>query len=654
MIPSKDSEARLVESTLTGEDVAMGIAPEAMRHIMGVLTNMYEDPELAALREPATNAFDAHVAAGQTRPIEVLTPTSLRPVLSIQDWGTGLNAEDIRRIYSQYGVSTKRESDDFNGMLGIGCKAPLAYADQFTVIGNKDGIRTVVNVARDDEGGGVMTLVEERETDDPNGVTVTIPVSADNDLETKAEDYFSYWKPGTVLLNGQDPTGLDSPELVKLTDEIVIDTGASSYEADILVMGNVPYPVDLSRSSGRVIAWVDIGKLHFAPSREGVQDTKLTQDTIAEVQAAYDAAAKTAIQDAVDAAPSPREGLMEGLRVANALDQRLDDLDVRYDGSPLPRIFRYAGSRKRKGFRVIPNVAPYYKKGASEEVGSIYAAQALGAVWIKNYTNRTFTKPMRERLDAYCQQAEIGRPDQCFVAIPHDRIPMRYWLGAPMTIDWEDVLATKLARPDGGTFTTPKVAGTYEISTADDLAWHKVDADSVPTEKPIYYGHKNDNWSDFEIARELCPDCTLVRMTAGRYEKFQRLYEDAERVSTAIEPMWKAQWEALTSLQQQALRWRSRKHYADPDWDALNANAVDDPDLAAVVRLDKYDTAQGPTHFFHEHPRFRPSDDVELPDVTELKARYPLLTRHPQASQDHLHFYVNAVYAAAEREESST
>src|SRR4051794_3841103 len=115
-----------IESTVTGDRVPMTLDETALVHIMSVLTNLYSDPEYAIIREYATNAWDAHIEAGILRPIEVVTPTDLSPYLSIQDWGVGLDKDGIERIYSKYGASTKRESNDFNGQLGMGCKSALA------------------------------------------------------------------------------------------------------------------------------------------------------------------------------------------------------------------------------------------------------------------------------------------------------------------------------------------------------------------------------------------------------------------------------------------------------------------------------------------------------------------------------------------------
>lgn len=199
-----------VDDQLAGEKVAMSVEQSAMGHIMMILTDLYSDPELATVREIATNARDANIEAGNgDLPIDITLPTDAEPNLVIRDYGKGLDADDIRYIYSRYGASTKRDSDDVVGMLGLGCKSPLAYTDQFTLTGIKNGVATVVNVSRTEDGGGDMTLVSTYETDEPSGTTVIVPAKRNNDFTDKANDLFRFWKPGTVRIDGQEPKMVD-------------------------------------------------------------------------------------------------------------------------------------------------------------------------------------------------------------------------------------------------------------------------------------------------------------------------------------------------------------------------------------------------------------------------------------------------------------
>jgi hypothetical protein len=136
VIPTKRHELD-VTSTIEGEETPLSIDPGSVNNLMALLTDMYSDPELAIVREYSTNARDSHIAAGVTDPIEVYTPTVLEPMLRIVDHGVGLSADDIRDIYSRYGLSTKAESNDYNGVLGLGCKSAL------TVTGRKDSCLSI-------------------------------------------------------------------------------------------------------------------------------------------------------------------------------------------------------------------------------------------------------------------------------------------------------------------------------------------------------------------------------------------------------------------------------------------------------------------------------------------------------------------------------
>ena len=132
----------VVEGTLRADSaVAMSIDPQGMAHIMGVLTNLYSDAPLAVVREYATNARDAHQAAGVTRPIEVGLPTALDPTLRVQDFGAGLSEQDILGVYARYGCSTKRDSDEQVGAFGLGSKSAFTLAQQFVVTSVHDGCR---------------------------------------------------------------------------------------------------------------------------------------------------------------------------------------------------------------------------------------------------------------------------------------------------------------------------------------------------------------------------------------------------------------------------------------------------------------------------------------------------------------------------------
>src|SRR6266567_2220623 len=132
-------------------------------------------------------------------------------------------------------------------MLGLGCKSALTYADSFTVVSTKDGRTIQVSVARDEDGGGSMTVVSDAATDEPNGTEVVVPTKRGDGFARKSSEFFRYWTEGSVLVNGEPPKrigGLWLSDTLLLTDEA---------DEDTVVMGNVPYPFldDVNDSSNR-------------------------------------------------------------------------------------------------------------------------------------------------------------------------------------------------------------------------------------------------------------------------------------------------------------------------------------------------------------------------------------------------------------------
>jgi Histidine kinase-, DNA gyrase B-, and HSP90-like ATPase len=285
---------------LHGESVAMTVDANSIEHIMSLLTDLYSDPELAVIREYSTNALDSHVEAGNSAPIEVYTPGPLNPNFRVKDYGVGMDSETIRNVYSKYGASTKRNTDAQVGMLGLGCKSALTYAPQFTVTGVKDGIKTIVAISRDEKGRGVMEIISITKTNDPNSVEINIPVAGQrNSFAEKAKKFFSFWKSGTVLLNGEEP---NLPELTRLSENLYLSPDNSF--GDYLVMGNVAYPVKEGMLTNgnyyyrhySVVAFIEIGEANFVPSREELHYTAKTNATIERVKTDVAAGMREAAQ----------------------------------------------------------------------------------------------------------------------------------------------------------------------------------------------------------------------------------------------------------------------------------------------------------------------------------------------------------------------
>jgi len=107
-------------------------------------SGLYANKVRAIIRELSCNAVDSHTAAGkQDTPFDVHLPNQLEPWFSIRDYGTGLSHEQVTNIYTTYFESTKTDSNDYIGALGLGSKSPFSYTDNFTVTDVKDGIKGI-------------------------------------------------------------------------------------------------------------------------------------------------------------------------------------------------------------------------------------------------------------------------------------------------------------------------------------------------------------------------------------------------------------------------------------------------------------------------------------------------------------------------------
>ena len=90
--------------------------------------DIYQDKIAAVIRELSTNAIDSMADAEtlDSHRLYVHLPTVLEPHFSIRDYGTGLDDEGIKLVYT-YGASNRRTSNNFNGAFGIGSKSQVIF-----------------------------------------------------------------------------------------------------------------------------------------------------------------------------------------------------------------------------------------------------------------------------------------------------------------------------------------------------------------------------------------------------------------------------------------------------------------------------------------------------------------------------------------------
>ena len=91
---------------------------------------LYRNKIAAPIRELSTNAYDAHVAKGNTDiPFDVHLPSVAEPWFAIRDYGIGMSKHELETTYTTYFDSNKTHSNDFVGCMGLGSKTPFSISD---------------------------------------------------------------------------------------------------------------------------------------------------------------------------------------------------------------------------------------------------------------------------------------------------------------------------------------------------------------------------------------------------------------------------------------------------------------------------------------------------------------------------------------------
>jgi hypothetical protein len=139
---------------------------------------IYSDKPRSIAREYMTNCLDAHIMVGkEDEPFQVSLPTIFDPSVRFRDFGPGLSKEGMNDVFLVLFESTKDQSDDFVGQMGIGSKSAWSYTDTFTVTSYQDGVATYYSMVFDGINPPDASVMSSGPTDEPNGLEVVVPVS---------------------------------------------------------------------------------------------------------------------------------------------------------------------------------------------------------------------------------------------------------------------------------------------------------------------------------------------------------------------------------------------------------------------------------------------------------------------------------------------
>lgn len=632
MIPTKSDID--IQGTLPGEDVQMTLDSDSLSHLMSVLTNLYSNKTQAIVREYSTNALDSHIEAGQTKPIEVSTPTDFKPYFTVRDYGVGMDAETIRNVYSRYGASTKRGTNSQNGMLGLGSKSALTYTTQFKVIGVKDGIKTYVMVSRTEEGSGVMKIISQSETTEENGVTIEIPVSNRREIENVAYGFFRFWKPGTVLLNGKDPSVKEGIEMGRfnVTDEI---------NGDHIVMGNVAYPIPTDNrifknyhSRTSVIAYVEMGEVNFTPSREALHLTQLTRNTLDKLREEFAAEVKKYITKQVEQAPTHSEAIKNYYEIQKS-NLGVYSNNITYKGENIPHSVSFDWSYH------LGNGSAY--EAGYTEIKRLFSNKVI---IIHGYEYEKIHTTHRQKLRLWL---EANKKEDISLSYFTKTIPIPQWLGEVAQVHWDDVRAMKIERPKSAN------AQSDLYDTINDRGY-RISGQKVDPKKTTVYASPATFAADESkdiVARFLTnrDDIQLVLVNKNKWKSFTTDIPKAIHLDDMVKQIIDDYVKNLTDAEKLFLRsnWKDRNFCAK-----LNPDLVLDPAIKAAVKAlsttglsektaKKYELMQA-VAFKWEIKTF----PNLITHTDRLFEGYPLLNVYSHSTNnyplEHIYLYLNSCY----------
>lgn len=633
MIPTKPDID--IQGTLPGESVEMTLDANSLSHLMSVLTNLYSNKTMAIVREYSTNALDSHIEAGVDRPIEVSTPTDFKPYFTVRDYGVGMDAETIREVYSKYGASTKRGTNSQNGMLGLGSKSALTYTTQFNITGIKDGIKTFVVVSRTADGSGEMKIISQTKVSEGNGVTISIPVNSRREIEKVAYDFFRFWKPGTVLLNGKDPAVAKGLQLGKfmVTDQV---------NEDHIVMGNVAYPVPnddrifkgYHYSGMGVVAYVDMGEVNFTPSRESLHMTQLTKQTLSKLRNEFEIEVRNHIEEKIANAPTHVEAI-KNLHEIQKSNLNPYAVGIKYKGQDIPSSIDFDWS---------------YHLGA----GSAYEANRIDikrlfsskAVIVHGYEYEKIHTTHRQKLRLW-----IDANDKEFhVAYFVKEVPKPEWLAEVPQVHWSDIKAMKIER-------NPSNAKNDVFDSISDRGY-RISGQRVDPKKRVVYDSPatfaSDEMKDLVtrfFAASGRSDLQLLLVNKNRWKGFKSDVPSAVHLDDIVKEIIDDYVNKMTNEEKLFLRsnWKDRQFCAK-----LDESKILDPTVKTAARAlgklglseataRKYELMQDVAKRWNltNFPNF-------LLQSQRLFEGYPLLNVYGHGNNsyplDHIYLYMNACY----------
>lgn len=302
-------EQNIQEAQITGDVQSNKVSIDSANidFIITILsTNLYSKPIESFIRETVSNAWDSHVEAGVDKPVilELGTNTEGKHYCKIQDFGVGISPERFDKIYRNIGSSTKRNDNTQIGGFGIGRFSALAYSNMVTITSIYQG--TEYKYLMYKNGNSIsIDLVYQQTTNNPNGVSVEVPIKNDGDVRNfynAAISQLSFFENLYFETSFLDDSVLSKEAIssfnnsrVKKYNNFLVTNTKTNYNSNSntkirLLLGKVAYPLRLENislpnynseiSQLPIAINFEIGDIEVTPNREEILYTDKTKQLI--------------------------------------------------------------------------------------------------------------------------------------------------------------------------------------------------------------------------------------------------------------------------------------------------------------------------------------------------------------------------------------
>jgi hypothetical protein len=489
-------------------------------------------------------------------------------------------------------------------------------------------------------------VVSMMQTNEPNGVKIQIPVHNAAEFAQKAHDFYRFWLPGRVLLNGQPPVW----EVGEKIDDNLYYYPKSG--ASYVVMGNVPYkianpdalfPKGMNRIS--FVAYVPVGAVEFTPAREALKYSDHTKNSLQTIITDFIVKSVDLAKKEIAAATTHYEAYKLWSKWKNVIGSgQVDDLE--FKGEPLVERF--------------PLLAYHYNlnayRGGGYTIREFYVSQTNSAIFVTDFTpsvNASHKRKVKSWLAHTGRSADVA----VFTSATTLNSP---WIDPSRIVTWEQIKkeAPKPPKKPRAINTAPgRLAGTFDLITQAGRETEK----DVPSAKPLYYimVQEYNTSQDLDYTLQLFDyDTSVVLLPANRKDKFLRHYPHAVEILQELRSKVTFDGESLISKEGKeylSLNWTERETLAKMD-----DSRVDDPELKRLIGICKnrdsylkeYNKHQqlanvlGEGFKFKRH-RWDRSFDCKACPMTDV---YPLASNFGRGDtkriNEHVYYYMNAVYAA--------